>query len=131
MTINELLSALRAADAGAMVFFDFGGLMPTDIDSYRGLYDHPALGWAASEYWGGKGGLIHDQFPTVGSLISVLEAAIKPGTSFAGWKGGDFSYNGDEELYVDNQGECNGVVIADVDTSSYKVVLRTRWSGDH
>lgn len=125
MTIGQVLAELRKAKPGASVKFDFCGLMPTRVHSDRGYYDHAALGWAASEYWAGRGGLKYEDYPTVASLIKVLEDAIQPHVTFSGWKGGEYSYDEDTPLHIDNYGESNQTELVSVEDCDWRVLLHT------
>lgn len=106
MTINELLAALKPALPNLPVYYDFCQCTPTTIGSYRGNYMEPALGWEATGYSGNAKAI------TVETLVKELEKAIHPDTFFTGWKGGDFKYDGTEELHIDNNGDATSTLIA-------------------
>jgi hypothetical protein len=46
MTIGDVLNSLKHAKPDIAVRFDFGGVSPTKIDSWRGVYAEPALGFS-------------------------------------------------------------------------------------
>ena len=127
MTICEILKELRRCKPTANVYFDFCGCAPTDVDSSRGSYDKPAIGWMATGY---SGSVSSDSYPTVESLIGQLEAAIQPWREYSGWKGGEYSYTEDDVLYVDNTGDWSGTVIVRVEDRDYEVFLHTQKEED-
>lgn len=108
LTIGGLLESLRRFDSEADVFFDFCRTSPTRISSYRGYYDHPALGWTDT----GRAG----EITKVRELIEELEAAL--GKSYEGWKGGTYHYNLKSSLFIDNPGNA---------TDTYPVGVESRY----
>ena len=123
MTIGEILKELRRCKRTANVYFDFCGCAPTDVDSYRGRFDFPAIGWMATGY---SGSVSSDSYPTVESLMKQLEGAIQPYRIYCGWKGGEYAYSEDSTLYVDNRGDANQTVIVRVEDRDYEVILHTK-----
>lgn len=121
MTIDQVLKALRIADPTAPVVFDFCHTTPRRVDSWRGIYADPALGW--QHY--GRGSPAGSDATTVATLIAELEEAIAPGKTFEGWKGGQFSYSGRSHLHVDNPGDYSCTELARVAVGGYRVVLHT------
>lgn len=118
LTLGQVIDVLeRVDDKSRGVAFDFAATAPTRVRSYRGYYDQPALGWAATGYSGSH------QPPSVADLITELRGAV--GRTFEGWKGGDYTYDFDSPLWVDNPGDCNGTYITGADTEGYYVVLKT------
>lgn len=115
-TLGDVIQALERADPTAEVQFDFCYLAPTEVDSYRGYYEHLALGWKnadAPPYW-----------PKVSELLVTLKAAV--GATFEGWKGGRFRMRADTPLWVANRGHSGGTGIVGVDLDGeYTVILRT------
>ena len=85
MTIGELMAALRKADSGVKVYYDFAGCAPTRIASSRGDYAVPALGWCATGHSG------DGQAPTAAELVQELETSVS-GMVYVGWKGGKYAY---------------------------------------
>lgn len=125
MTIGQLISELKKAKPEAQVKFDFCGVMPTHVHSDRGIYEHAALGWAPSEYWFGRGGLKLNDYPTVASLLKELQRAIDEHVIFTGWKGGEYSYDEQTPLHVDNDGESNDTELQWVEDDDWRVILHT------
>lgn len=120
MTINGLIRELNRAKPDFRVYFSFCNCVPTKIQSWRGIYDDPAIGWQPSGYSGHV-----EEYPTVSSLISELEKA-KDGRLYEGWKGGDYSYNGDEILHVDNPGDYTNTEITHIEIKDFEVIIHTQ-----
>lgn len=120
MTTKELIAILKTATPTARVYFSFCECVPTTIDSWRGIYAEPALGWSAAGYTKGI-----SAYPTAATLIVELEKGIGGGV-YDGWKGGEYSYGGDEELHVDNPGDYTQTEIESVEIKSeYEVIITT------
>jgi len=120
LTINEILKTLREVEKPyeTKVYFDFASCVPSDVDSWRGIYAEPAIGWDAVSY---------SNAPTVEKLIAELEKAID-GRTYLGWKGGEYSYNGDQTLHVDNSGEYTSTEISRVEVKDYCVIFHTYYN---
>lgn len=110
LRLGDLIDGLRAARQDASVEFDFGGLKPKGVDSYRGYYSDLALSWDSV-------GL------DVARLLKVLEAA--DGEVFTGYKGGDYRMDRSTPVWVANYGQCHGVAVVRVDNQDWRVVLHT------
>lgn len=120
MTTKELIALLKTATPTARVYFSFCKCVPTTIDSWRGIYAEPALGWSPAGY---TKNIV--TYPTVSTLISELEKGIG-GEFYDGWKGGSYSYTGDEELHIDNPGDYTRTKIESVAIKSqYEVIITT------
>lgn len=117
MTMDDLIEALESIPNDKQIVFDFCSVAPTTIDSSRGFYNNPALGWAPT----GHSGKHHP--PSAEQLADHLRTAI--GRTFEGWKGGDYVYTGTEPLWVDNSGDWNSTYITDIQTDGYYAVLIT------
>lgn len=98
--LGALIEALRFAPKDADVQFDFCYLSPTSVASYRGYYDHLALGWDAKAW------------PKVTAVLAELESAV--GKTFEGWKGGNYRMSLETPLWVSNRGETGGTGIVAV-----------------
>lgn len=120
MTTNQLINQLKLARPNAKVFFDFCGIAPDEVRSWRGIYAEPALGWKVISW---------DEGHTVESLIEELNKAIS-GNVFYGYKGGEFQYDGDEPLHIDNDGEYTNTEISHIEDLGYKVVIHTKSNCD-
>jgi hypothetical protein len=114
-TLGGLIAALERAAPVADVEYDFCYLAPTTLASYRGYYDHLALGWTQhgpAPYW-----------PKVFELLAILKAA--DGATFKGWKGGQYRMRATTPVWVANRGHAGGTGIVGVDADSMTVHLRT------
>lgn len=96
------------------VHFDFGGLAPTTLASYRGFYDHLAIGFDA-QY----------PYPTLESFVGLLRGAI--GTVYGGWKGGAFKMSERTPIWVANRGYATSTAITGVWVDCSYVILRTTY----
>ena len=106
-TIREVIEALEKAHADAPVQFAFAYAVPTTVDSWRGIYAEPALGWRD----GGRGSSTDG--PTASTLLAELRAV--PSRTYSGWKGGEYCYRRSDPLHIDNPGECSNTEIARVE----------------
>ena len=113
MNIGLLKRLLKELDHTLPVIFDFGGYSPGDIDSWRGVYAEPAIGY-------------EKRAGSVAGLLDQLEQATD-GRKFTGWKGGEYAYNDFSDLHVDNPGECSNTEIAGVLLVDGVVVLSTEY----
>ena len=85
------------------------------IQSYRGYYDHLALGYCFDDF-------IHDDCQvTVEMLVRLLNDAI--GRTFTGYKGGDFTMGPRTPVWLANYGRSQGGVITGVSDYSDKHYL--------
>lgn len=119
-SLGALITALEAVDATKTVQFDFCYTAPTTLDSYRGCYDHLALGWTDAKtpsfdgtYW-----------PTVAALLDVLRSGV--GATYEGWKGGHYMMHRSTPLWVANPGQTGSTGIIGVH-DAYSIVLVTQW----
>jgi len=122
MELGELRKLLADVPQKAQVYFDFAHCFPTKIDSWRGIYAEPALGWAASGYSRNDRAF---EVPTAAQLVGELDYALS-GREYTGWKGGDFTYNASSPLHIDNPGDCSNTEIVGVDViGDYLVIIKT------
>jgi hypothetical protein len=115
MSVGELCDALATRPAHQEVCFDRFHLRPDCIDSYRGYYDHLALGWAA------------DGSMRVDVLRALLLSAVQPGRTFTGWKGGTYRMTLYTPVWADNRGDCSSVQIVAVVDGGWCTYLKTKW----
>lgn len=109
MTIGQVIDELKKAkDMNGRVYFMPLRCVPTTVDSWRGVYAEPAIGWEPSGYSGTV-----KEYPTVSSLISELQKAID-GRAYGGWKGGEYEYSRSSPLHVDNPGDCTNTEISSI-----------------
>ncbi len=112
-TIGEVLDFLEnECKPDDYVWFDFAGFQPTTVESWRGIYAEPALGFEESTMDGVK----------VQQLVKELEDVIN-GKTFYGWKGGEFSYGLYDTLHIDNCGKCTNTEIRDLTRLSWGCVI--------
>lgn len=117
-TIGELMDALERYNEDTDVFFEFGFTRPSTIASWRGDYSMAALGFELYS---------RSNHPaTVGSLHAELMKAIS-GLHYLGYKGGDYTFNRDTQLWVDNWGDGSHTRITKVHLRYDDVVLRCKW----
>ena len=120
MTIGQLIKLLNKADLEHRVYFDFANCIPDSIASWRGIYAEPALGWCPSGYSASN---TDRKNCTVGELLEMLNEALRE--TYIGWKGGEFQYNLDSPLHVDNNGDCTHTEISNVRILRDWVILET------
>lgn len=118
MNIGDIKNRLKLANNSLPVYFDFCECVPTTIDSWRGNYEEPAIGWAASGY-SGKG-----EAPTAQQFLDELKLATS-GISYQGWHGGEYVYTDEAQLYVDNPGDCTRTKIIAIEILNDRVILHT------
>lgn len=118
-SIGDTIRALRIHNPLLPVEFDFCRLVPSGpVKSYRGYYDHVAIGWVG-------GGL---ELPTVANVLSTLESAI--GRHHMGYKGGVYLCTSDTPLWIAQWGECTDTGICYVEDAGDWVILGTRRVSD-
>ena len=100
------------------VFFDWAWATPKSLDSYRGYYDHLALGFGPE-----------DESMSVGELLIELNGAI--GKTYTGWKGGDFKMDRKTPVWIGNSGHCSGTVITGVGSETYAAFIQTAHEDDN
>lgn len=111
LTLGKLIEQLERRGQKQSVRYDFCGLSPFRIASYRGYYEDLAIGWREGEA------------PTVSGLLAELKIAI--GCTFQGYKGGDFHMDAATNLWVSNWGECDGTAIVGVSGEDWETILET------
>lgn len=115
LTIGEFIERLERMPSENTVYFDFDGLEPTGFASYRGFYDHLALGFREPSYQTDR---VKAQ-----NLLSMALAASKG--IFTGWKGGEFIMHKDTPLWVANSGSDSGTKVIDVRGNHYMTIIYT------
>lgn len=117
LTLGELINKLEKQPKDQLIYFDFSWLHPTTLHSYRGHYDHLALGFAI------------DQHPasTVTNLLKICEEAI--GKTFTGWKGGNFLMGSITPVWAANNGHT-GNYIVDVRNIYGSTILITKYKDE-
>ena len=129
MTIGEIMEKIKYGgltygddNQPKVVQFDFGTAVPTDVDSWRGSYDCPQIGYRLTGYDSDsdKDSITAEQF------LKELELGIS-GRVYTGWKGGDFTYSEDDGLWVSNSGNASGTVIIDVINDGWRYLIVTAY----
>lgn len=113
LTLGELITKLSKCKQDETVRFDFGGFVPDLVRSYRGYYDHLALGFT------------NECAPTVADVLGRLRAAV--GATFQGYKGGDYVMTAETPMWAANNGETGDTAITGVEAHSWTVVMTTRF----
>lgn len=115
-TLGQLIALLERRPADEGVRFDFCGFKPNpkQIDSYRGFYEHVAIGYLPYEDPGD---------PLVGQLLEALKAKV--GTAMEGYKGGDYTMDADCLLWVANYGHSHGTAILGLEDEDFATIIRT------
>lgn len=104
MTLGQLIDALRKADKSLGVRFEFCGMVPCYLKSYRGFYDQLAFDYRPPDEEQERGG-----FLTVGDLLAHCEQVV--GKVFVGYKGGNYTMGLDTPLWVDKWGRCTSTAV--------------------
>lgn len=112
MTIGQLEAAMAIRDSDKLVKFDFVHFHPHDCHSYRGYYERPAIGYSNE-----------GDPPTVKDFCGLLHQLTH--LEFTGYKGGDYTYDASQVLYVANRSEAAGTVIVGIDEDRSYVMLKT------
>ncbi len=116
-TLGSLIKALEEIeDKTSYISFDFPGVYPTTLASYRGYYEDLALGYEVGYSAGNN--------TTVQKLLD--EARLCIGKTYTGWKGGEFTMDEDSTLWVSNQGECTGMAISRIEGGDGFFTLKTK-----
>ena len=116
MEMHQLLAALGTRPADQGLCFDFDGVMPTGLSSYRGFYEHLAV-----EYG-------HDSPEcrrTVGEFVTLLRSAL--GQTFEGYKGGTYRMGMQTPVWVGSWGHCNSTAIVGICEAQHWCILKTEW----
>jgi len=118
INIGDIKTRLKSASGDLPVYFDFCECVPTNINSWRGNYAEPAIGWSPSGYSG------NGKPPTVAQFLDELEMATS-GRLYSGWHGDTFSYTDNNQLYVDNYGDSTSTKIMGIEVCESRVILHT------
>lgn len=114
ITLGELLDRIPDHDEIISVVYDFGLLIPTKPDSYRGYYDHLALGWVDQ-----------DADDVSASLFrSWIERALE--IEYMGYKGGVYRMDRDTPIWVARWGQTSHTVVTGVRrVAEFQLVITT------
>ena len=114
-TLGNLIASLKSMPHDDRIVFDFCGFEPTKLNSYRGYYDHLAIGVDASETVRAP--------VSVGDFLATCEAVL--GQTYSGWKGGDYFMSEDTPIWVANPGYSTGTAVVGVRASLGSVIIET------
>lgn len=121
MSLGEVIDALRKAEPGAEVQFDFCYTAPSlEVHSYRGWYDHLAIGWEAAEQPKHNG----SYWPLASDLLAKLEAAN--GSTFEGYKGGSYTMSLGTPVWVANYRSTGNTAIDRIECDGNTVIIHTK-----
>ena len=85
------------------VYYDFCGIYPKTLDSWRGIYRELALSWEHNNW---------KEALTAGEFYLLLVDAV--GKTFMGYKGGDFTMSRQTPVWVSNYGESSHTAVIDI-----------------
>lgn len=114
ISLGGLISRLGRRPSDQCVYFDFANFVPTDVDSYRGYYDHLALDFDSKPVRA-----------TVAGLLKTLRGAC--GREFHGYKGGLYVMGLETPIWVAAWGESTSTAIVGLADCDYSTVIETRW----
>lgn len=114
LTLGQLIDKIRliiyndlannSSKHEAIVKYNFGGMFPNNIDSWRGSYDELALNFV--DFYESEDRL------TAAKFIELLEASV--GKTFGGYKGGEFVMSRDTPIWMANHGHDGNTAVIDV-----------------
>lgn len=111
MKLGAFIAALEKAKPDAYIQFDWAGLHPGRMRSYRGYYDHLAIDPTS--------GIFH----TVKEMLDHAKAVL--GTTMEGYKGGDFLMDADTPLWVATWGDTGSTRVVGVQDEDWRVIIKT------
>lgn len=114
-SLGALIEGLLQCPPERSLQLDFCYLCPTTLASYRGYYEHLAIGWT-SEF---------KDWPKVSEFTNMLQCAT--GTTFEGWKGGTYLMRLHTPIWVANRGEAGSTGIIGIEEDGGHVVLLTEY----
>jgi hypothetical protein len=117
LTLGEMITKIEViiAEHGidqAAVFYDFGNLYPTEIDSWRGAYSELALSYSEGR-----------KYMDVNTLLAMLKGSI--GKTFIGYKGGEYKMDIHTPIWVANYGYSGNTAVVGVVDNGYDIIIET------
>lgn len=131
-TIGDLLDALEALPLTfdtvdgphpKEVCFDFGQTVPGHLTAWRGSYREAALTFNDPDPDGYYG--YHQT--TASEFLAELQAALTPGRTYSGWKGGEYRFTRETPLWVAPWGQSSSTAVVGVRDLGYEIVIDTDW----
>lgn len=121
LTISELIEKLERCSTDyneeeKQVYFDFCNFFPKDMYSYRGYYDHLAIGYKDHDSPNGA--------PTRKGLVQELKMML--GSHITGYKGGEFLVTKDTPVWVAKYNESTGTAVTGV-IDSHIIIIQTSY----
>lgn len=118
MTLDELITNLNACpDQDALIrFTGVAGGNPGEFHSWRGIYAHLAID-------------LQPETITVGELLERASAA--KGETFQGYKGGDYTMDGDTPVWCSEYGYASHFAIVGINAATDPVSLLTHDIGEY
>jgi hypothetical protein len=109
LTLGSLIQILEGYPSGHQVRYE-DGRVPSQFDSWRGVYAELTLMSGAADSM------------TVGNLLTEARAA--DGSTFQGYKGGDFTMGLHTPVWADEYGDCfyNGILGSRVDGDTVTLI---------
>lgn len=111
MTLGTFISALERCKPDSYIVFDWGGLHPGAMRSYRGYYDHLAIDPTTGDY------------RLVRQMLEHAKSVL--GTTMEGYKGGNYVMGGDTPLWVAVWGDTGATRVVGVSDDDYIVTIKT------
>lgn len=111
LTLGDLIDRLKALPRDHRIFYDFCGLVPDGLASWRGIYAQLALGWNENAE------------PTVGDVLDLCEGVV--GTVRQGYKGGDYRMDRGTPVWAANWGQVGSTAVLDVADRGYWAIIET------
>lgn len=113
ITLGDLIGELAAAPSSNIVKVVWRGTLrnPGNVDSYRGYYSQLFIDFTASDE------------RTVKSLLKNLRKAM--GSTFEGYKGGDYTMGAHTGIFVDQHGMCEQIAACAVISQDGLTVILT------
>lgn len=114
ITLGRLIGLLEEIeDKSKALCFDFAGLCPGDLMSWRGAYDELAIDPTRAVYL----------FVTVSNYLPHLRDAVM--TTFTGYNGGKYIMDRDTPLWVAAQGCVGNTAVVGIKEMDTCVLIRT------
>lgn len=128
LTLGQLISEIEkcgiVTDSGKDKFicYDFGSAIPTELDSWRGVYDHLALGYMLT---GHDNTQAKYQHISAKEILAHLKNAI--GKTYTGWKGGDYVMDINTPVWVSNSGNADHTGIVGILDEGWRLIILTAY----
>lgn len=117
MTLGQLIDVLERKDQAARVAYSFGYFHPTSFGSWRGAYEELSIGYEHASEISARGG----EHPTVASLLA--RAIVADGATYHGYKGGEYTMDRDQRVWISKSNEACHSGLADVRECEGEIIL--------